>query len=363
MLPGSGDSSHSMLRNLIASLTRRKFAKTQACRLAVAQAAFAAGEYELAEPEFLSLAQADPHNGEVWLHAGVCAAQRGDLHLALMRLDNACACSPANHQTLYRRSETLMALGRHTEAIAGCHAIIAMAPKFNPGFNLLASLLLPGESYLATLPRLHAFLRPATYLEIGVFRGTSFRHVLPDTRAIGVDPAPQNTEPVPPNARVFVMTSDEFFATHDVRAEFGGQVVMLGFIDGMHQFEYALRDFINLERVAGPDSSILIHDCYPVHPTSAERVRCTGFWSGDIWRLILILKKYRPDLRTHTLALWPSGLGLVRGLNPASTVLADAYDAIVAEFMAVDYQVLDADKAGMLNLFPNDWDRIKTLFA
>ena len=363
MPAGSGDTSHSMLRNLIASLTRRKSAKTLARRLAVAQAALVAGEYELAEPEFLSLAKADPRNGLVWRHAGLCAAQRGDLHLALVHFDNACECSPTDHQALHRRSETLMALGRHAEAIAGCHAIIAMAPKFDPGFTLLASLLLPGESYLAILPRLHAFLRPATYLEIGVFRGTSFQHVLPDTRAIGIDPAPQITEPVPRNARVVVMTSDEFFATHDVRAEFGGQVVMLGFIDGMHQFEYALRDFINLERVAGTDSSILIHDCYPVHPNSAERVRCTGFWSGDIWRLILILKKYRPDLRVHTLALWPSGLGLVRGLNPASTVLADAYDAIVAEFMAVDYQVLEADKAGMLNLFPNDWDKIKTLFV
>ena len=224
MPSGSGDTSHSMLRNLIASLTRRKSAKTLARRLAVAQAALVAGEYELAEPEFLSLAKADPRNGEVWLHAGLCAAQRGDLHLALKHFDNACECSPTDHQTLYRRGETLAALGRHAEAIAGCHAIIAMAPKFDPGFTLLASLLLPGESYLVVLPRLHAFLRPATYLEIGVFRGTSFQHVLPDTRAIGIDPAPQITEPVPRNGRVVVMTSDEFFATHDVRAEFGGDV-------------------------------------------------------------------------------------------------------------------------------------------
>jgi len=36
---------------------------------------------------------------------------------------------------------------------------------------------------------------------------------------------------------------------------------------------------------------------------------------------------------------------------------------IVAEFLAVDYDVLGADKPSMLNLFPNDAVRISALLS
>jgi hypothetical protein len=52
---------------------------------------------------------------------------------------------------------------------------------------------------------------------------------------------------------------------------------------------------------------------------------------------------------------------MVRRLDPDSRVLEERYDAIVRESLALDYSVLDADKAGMLALYPNDWERIKSL--
>ena len=48
------------------------------------------------------------------------------------------------------------------------------------------------------------------------------------------------------------MTSDDFFASHDLAQVLGGRPVDLAYIDGMHQFEFALRDFMNLERYVGP---------------------------------------------------------------------------------------------------------------
>lgn len=42
-------------------------------------------------------------------------------------------------------------------------------------------------------------------------------------------------------------------------------------------------------------------------------------------------------------------------------MLQERHDEIVAEFLAVDYGVLDFDKAGMLNLVPNDAARIREL--
>lgn len=225
---------------------------------------------------------------------------------------------------------------------------------------LAAALHLPGPNYLDFLAHLHKHVKPANYVEIGVSEGLSFRLVRPGTPAIGVDPAPRVDYALSAGSRVIEATSDEFFATHDVRAELGGPVA-LAFIDGMHNFEFALRDFIALERLAERSSTLLIHDCYPLDRETAARERATSLWSGDIWRLVLVLKKYRPDLAVHTLALRPTGLGMVRRLDPTSTVLADNYAAIVEEFLALDYAVLEADQAGALNLFPNDWERIDAL--
>jgi hypothetical protein len=160
---------------------------------------------------------------------------------------------------------------------------------------------------------------------------------------------------------VFAQTSDEFFEHCDVIAELGGKPVDLAFIDGMHQFEFALRDFINLEKCCSADSIILIHDVYPIDALSAARERASQFWSGDIWRLILILKKYRPDLTVDVIGARPTGLGIVQNLDPHSRVLTERRDEIIDEFLALDISVLDGRKDDMLNRFPNDWASIAEL--
>jgi hypothetical protein len=44
-------------------------------------------------------------------------------------------------------------------------------------------------------------------------------------------------------------------------------------------------------------------------------------------------------------------------------VLPRHMQEIVDEFLALDYSTLDADKPGMLALFPNDWEKIKELLG
>lgn len=204
-------------------------------------------------------------------------------------------------------------------------------------------------------------MRPRTYIEIGVFEGRSIALIRPETRAIGIDPKPQICASLGSRTTIHASTSDEYLATHDVKSELDGLPLDLAFVDGMHHFECALRDFIHIEKICTPQSTILIHDCCPFDRVTAQRERQTTFWSGDIWKLVLLLKKYRPDLRLHTIAIAPTGLGVVRGLDPSSRVLERSFEAVVAEFMALDYAVLDEDKAGMLNLHPNDWEKIQKL--
>ena len=90
------------------------------------------------------------------------------------------------------------------------------------------------------------------------------------------------------------------------------------FIDGMHIFEFALRDFLNTERYLAPGAWIALHDTVPVHPSIASRDRFTGCWTGDIWKMLHYLLQYRKDLQVKTLLLPPSGLTFVTGFGSAS---------------------------------------------
>lgn len=216
--------------------------------------------------------------------------------------------------------------------------------------------------YFELLDKIHQHLLPRTYAEIGVARGRTMTLALPGTQCIGIDPNPQIVHSLVRGCRIFSETSDDFFATHDLIGLFGGSPLDLAFIDGMHQFEFALRDFINFERASNSSTTILIHDCLPVDEVTAARERTTTFWSGDIWRLILLLRKWRPELQVAVIDRPPTGVGLVRGLNAKSTVLSEHYDEIVEHYMAMPYAALDdGSKAEQLNCVSGDWDTVKTL--
>jgi hypothetical protein len=66
-------------------------------------------------------------------------------------------------------------------------------------------------------------------------------------------------------------------------------------------------------------------------------------------------------LSVNVIATAPTGLGVVRRLDPTSRVLGERLEEIEREFLALDYSVLEADKPGMLALYPNDWERVKAI--
>jgi hypothetical protein len=263
-------------------------------------------------------------------------------------------------RALFRRARLQHWLGRRSAALSLCRQAVDRA-DYSRAYTLMSQLALPGEHYFQVLKRIHRHLRPRSYLEIGVSRGESLECVLPETQVLGIDPAPNLARPAPANVRIYRETSDDFFARYSPRAELGGQPVELAFIDGMHHFEYALRDFINIERCCSRASVILIHDCYPLDERTAQREQVTGFWSGDIWRLMLLLRTHRPDLVVRTIATPPTGLGIVVNPDPASQVLADRLDELIAEYLAKDFSVLATGKAEALGLIENRWPVIRAL--
>jgi Methyltransferase domain len=112
------------------------------------------------------------------------------------------------------------------------------------------------ERHSSALDFVHRTTLPRTYLEIGVFEGRSLAIALPGTTAIAVDPRPDIRYRLGRTTRVLRTSSDELFAQYDVRALMGAPVDV-AFIDGLHLYEQALRDFANTERVAHP-----VESCY-----------------------------------------------------------------------------------------------------
>lgn len=271
---------------------------------------------------------------------------------------------PSKARPAYLRALLQRLLGRPDRAAELCRAALG-TPDFSVAHLrahwMLAELEFPGEDYFKVIARIHEYLKPATYLEIGIDQGDSFEIVRPETVALGVDPNPRPQKSLGPNQRVIALTSDEFFERGDVTFQLSGKTVDLAFIDGLHLFEFALRDFINVEKHCSTDSLILIHDVYPLDATSAARERASTFWTGDIWRLILALKKYRPDLTVNVIAARPTGLAMVQNLDPTSRVLENHRQEIIDEFLALDVSVLDGRKDEMLNRVPNDWESIALL--
>ncbi len=102
----------------------------------------------------------------------------------------------------------------------------------------------------------------------------------------------------------------------------------------MHLAEFALRDFINLERSSGRQSVIAIDDLLPQDLAYATRGRHTQIWTGDVYRIIPILKHYRPDLDCRIYDVEMKGFGIIVGLDPSSTVLRDQYARIEADLAA-----------------------------
>jgi len=250
--------------------------------------------------------------------------------------------------------------------VAGATRHFRRALDRDPGFTDahvgLSALRMPANHYLVWLEWLYGLLMPATALEIGIFEGQSLALHRPPTVAIGVDPEPRVRHPLRTETHIFPQTSDDFFASGRLGAVLRDQPLSVGFIDGLHLFEQSLRDFSNLEAYSGPDSTILIHDTVPLDEMTQRRERVTQFHTGDVWRTILSLKKYRPDLNVFTIATPPSGLTVVTALDAGSRVLRTQYDQIVNEALAIPYAAIEQDWSA-LNIVPADFSFVERLLG
>lgn len=191
-----------------------------------------------------------------------------------------------------------------------------------------------GLDYRDFLDALHNQLRFDWYLEVGSQTGRSLAKSR--SPSIAVDPVFRIKYDVAankPHLHLYQQTSDDFFAAGHLKSLKAKPD--FSFLDGMHLFEYLLRDFINTEGSAKPTSVIALHDCCPFgHPMTTRDIDNIprGAWTGDVWKLIPILQEHRPDLTIQVLDCAPTGLVLVSNLDPKNKALPKAYDAILAKY-------------------------------
>lgn len=172
------------------------------------------------------------------------------------------------------------------------------------------------------LAMLHEHLKPRGYLEIGVFSGDSLRLVHRGTPATGIDPHPHLHGHFPGTTRVYQMESDTYFLQAAIpesalSAKYDPVLnnLDLAFIDGMHLFEYALRDFLNIEQYANPRTVVVLDDVLPRNQHEAAREQCPGDWTGDVWKVPKLLESNRPRLHQHWVDTSPTGTYVVYGFE------------------------------------------------
>lgn len=191
-------------------------------------------------------------------------------------------------------------------------------------------------NYLDFLGAVHRQLEPDTYVEIGVRDGGSL--ALSRTLSVAIDPEFAVKQELHCDVHLVKSTSDDYFAREDPLRELSGRPVGLGFVDGLHLFEFALRDFRNLEARSAWWSVAILDDIYPRIPEEATRNRINFAWTGDVFKMLLILQRHRPDLLLLPVHTDETGLLVVVNVDPDSRVLHDRYDEIRDTYLAPDPQ-------------------------
>ena len=178
------------------------------------------------------------------------------------------------------------------------------------------------------------------YFEIGTRTGDTL--VLSQSPSIAIDPFFKlKKDPIGKKdfCLIFQETSDSFF--ENTLPKFSHLKCQLAFIDGMHLFEFALRDFINLAKISSEEALFLFHDPIPWSYRMATRNNKTlgrnNAWTGDIWKLVPILMDAGMKGNINLLTSAPSGLLAI--LNPEKKIIAkleESYDEICAKWLDVE---------------------------
>jgi hypothetical protein len=152
---------------------------------------------------------------------------------------------------------------------------------------------------------IHARVPISTYLEIGVKKGKTF-HQVPFQYKDAVDPKFGFTPEDSAHTKYFQEGSDQYFERHA-----GDRTFDLIFIDGLHHWEQALRDFENALSHVHERSLIVVDDVYPCDEFSVMRDQEAAIaarlkaapnskyakaWHGDVFKTAFAIHDHFPQV-------------------------------------------------------------------
>ena len=332
-------------------------------RIAEGHRLLEAGQIDAGAQIFLEALGDGEANPEAAFGLGAVAMRLGQYDQAWEIAEHLRTIAPEDPRFLIFQGDAAFHLGKKDVAAAHYRQVLAKDPADEGTRQKLIAAILPGETYYDLLRRVHGALHPRTYIEVGVDRGRSLALAAADCVSIGIDPAPTIDVPFAGEPHIQTMTSDAFFADVDIPALLGRDHFDLAFVDGLHTFEQALKDVINLTRFAADHSVILVHDCYPLDAASCRAERITNIWSGDVWKVVCALRHAVPEIDLRVIKAPPTGLGLIRDCAGLYERLAGRYEDLVSEFNDKDYDWLAPEIEARLNTVANDWTGISALLA
>ena len=205
--------------------------------------------------------------------------------------------------------------------------------------------------------------RLKNYLEIGVFNGHIFFKIKSKFK-IAVDPEFRfdslrkwgKTLLNPYNLfnKYFTKTSDDFF-NQDEKELFAHRKIQIALIDGMHEYEYALRDVENTLNNLADDGVIILHDCNPQTKAEGDTFEewvlrgSRGVWNGDVWKTILHLRCRRDDINVFVLNC-DHGLGIITRGTPENRL-----DYNLQQINQFNYDDFNTNRNSWINLKPADY--------
>jgi hypothetical protein len=154
-----------------------------------------------------------------------------------------------------------------------------------------------------------------------------------------------------------VCTSDEFFGRFSID-DIHFDVV---FVDGLHTFRQAYRDVINAFRLC-PNGIVLMDDVVPIDEASAipdfdaaveaatrlEVSRPVTMWHGDVFRVVLSLDYFHPELEFSTIEA-PGNPQTLIWKKQASATLEEISDSELKVVEGIEY--VDVFSQGIPNHF------------
>ena len=190
------------------------------------------------------------------------------------------------------------------------------------------------------LKALHGVLAPRTYIETGIQSGSSL--ALSRASSVGIDPDYKVVSELVTDVHLARTTSDEFFARPNPLAHLPVPVVDLALIDGMHLAEYALRDYLAIERFTTPASVIVVDAQLPPAGDAAPRPPPPPAGARAVFKAAQALRTMSPQPIVLEVDTAPTGVAVVLAPHAGRDGAWDGYDDWLDVALAPDPQAVPA---------------------